>query len=482
MDENVVFQQEGTPVQPTAQPEPQPQVPVVTNPETVQTVPANTLEPSLPPLSSSSLIPTLIKAFLGIVLLVILFFVLSRLVLPLLKPKNEKVTLVYWGLWEGENVMKAVISDFEKDNKNIAVDYKKQDIKQYRDRLMTQTQNKNGPDLFAFHNTWLPMVEKILLPLPNDVISSKDFQAEYYPTVKEDLVKNGGLYGLPSQIDTLALFINTDMFKAAGIEAPKTWDDFATLSRKLTVKDESGKIKTAGAAMGTFDNITHAPDIISLLFVQNGASIKNLAQNLQNAADALSFYSSFANKDSNVWDDSLDPSSLAFAKGNLGMYFGYSWDIFTMKAINPELNFAVYEVPHLPNRNMTIASYWAAGVSIKTKHQKEALLFMKFLAKKETQQKLFTESAKTRLFGQLYARVDLANLLKDNQLIYPFVSQAPNAVSSFFASDTFDNGLNSQMNSYLGNTVRSVLDNTSPQSAVETLSAGVSQVLKQYGQ
>ncbi len=498
MDENVVFKKDGESSQSVDGQAPQVQPSPVSSPASLPPITpapeAGTVQPNVPvevpkiqndplgPPPSESLIPTILKVVIGIFLFLVLVFIFSRFVLPLFKGKSEKVTLTYWGLWEGENIMKTVFSDFEKENKNISVVYKKEDIRDYRDRLTTQVQNGNGPDIFLFHNTWLPMVSKLLIPLPNDIISSKDFQSIYYPSAKEDLVANGAIYGLPTGTDTLSLFINLDILKAGGVEVPKTWDEFSDVARKLTVKDEMGKIKTAGAALGTFDNVTHASDVVSLLFVQNGANIKNLSQNPQNASDALSFYASFVKDGANVWDGTLDPSVLAFAKGNLAMYFGYSWDIFTIKSINPELNFSIFDTPHLPNRNFTIASYWAQGVSIKSKHQKEALLLMKFLSKKETMQKLFTETSKTRLFGEPYARVDLADTLKDNKLVYPFVSQAPNAVSSFFASDTYDNGLNNQMNSYLGNAVRSVLGNTSPQSAVETLSAGVSQVLKQYGQ
>ena len=152
-----------------------------------------------------------------------------------------------------------------------------------------------------------------------------------------------------------------------------------------------------------------------------------------------------------------------------------------MKTANADLNFEVHPVTRLPGRSMTIASYWAEGVSAKSKHQKEAMEFLAFLAKRQTQQKLFTEASKTRLFGEPYSRLDLAESLKNNTYLYPFVSQAKNAKSSFFAGDTYDNGLNSQMNTYLGNAVRSVTSNTSAESAVETLSQGVAQVLQQYG-
>lgn len=427
---------------------------------------------------------TAVKIIIGIVIIVALIFIIFSFILPLFKKSStSKVDLIYWGLWEDDNIIQPIIEDFRRENPNITIDYVKQDIKQYRQKLNTRAKNNTGPDVFVFHNTWLPMLSDLLLPLPNSTITKNEFKNFFYGVAEKDLIKNGAIYGIPMEIDTLSLYINSDLFKAAGLNPPINWDDFIKVARSLTVVDETGKIKTSGAALGSYDNITHAPDIISLLLLQNGADLKNLSSTAKKASDALTFYTSFAIGEQKVWDSSLDPSILAFSKGNLAMYFGYSWDFFAIKAMNPELSFKIYQVPHLPGVNTTVASYWAVGVSSKSKYQKEALLFLKFLAKAETAEKLFTMASKTRAFGEPYARKDMAAKLSNNPIVSPFISQANDAQSSFFASDTYDEGLNSQMNAYLGNAVRSVIsNNTSAESAIATLAQGVSQVLKQYGQ
>lgn len=469
MDENTVFQK-AEPIQPTA-------------PELGQPPPAPVVPPSEIDLEDEgpSFFSTAIKIGIVIIVILAIAFLVFRFVIPQFsKQKSQKVSLTYWGLWDDKNTMQAIISDFQRKNPNITVSYVKEDIKQYRERLQKRTELGTSPDVFRFHNTWMPMLSEILLPLPNDIVNTSEFKKTYYPVIADDLIKKGAIYGIPVGIDTLALFVNTEILNSATQKVPQTWDDFINVARALTVKDETGRIKTAGASLGTFDNINHAPDIVSLLLVQNGANLSDLLKTSQAASDALNFYTSFAKGEGNVWDVTLDPSIIAFSKGTLAMYFGYSWDIFLIKAANPTLAFEVYSVPHLPGRSMTIASYWADGVSAKSKHQKEAYLFLKFLKEKDTAQKLYSEASKTRLFGTPYARVDLTDTLKDNKLVYPFVSQANNAVSTFFASDTFDDGLNSESNAYLGNAVRSVLDNTSPESAIETLYKGVSQVLEKY--
>lgn len=479
MDQNnVVFENPQSTFQPP--PQPSPVIPPAVPPQPPENPPPL---PSPPPNSSvMASIPLWAKTLLGVVGLIILVLIILLVFRRGPSRSEEKVTLEYWGLWEDSNIMQSVFADFEKQHPNISIDYKKEDPKQYSQRLLTRIQNGTGPDIFRFHNSWISVFQPVLLPLSTDAITAEDFKKSFYPVAQQDLVKNGAIYGIPLEIDTLSLFVNNSIFKAAGAIVPTTWEAFANTARTLTVKDENGKIKTAGAALGTFDNITHAPDIISLLFIQNNVDMKDLEKTKKNAVDTFNFYTSFAKDQGNVWDGTLDQSFIAFYKGNLAMFFGYSYDYFTLKNLNPTLDFQAYAVPHLPGRSITIASYWAEGVSAKTKHQKEAMLFMHFLAQKETEQKFFTLESKSRLFGEPYAHVALADSVKDNQFVAPFVSQAQNAASTLFSGETYDTIINAPLNGYLGNAIKSLFVDVAPESAVDTLFQGVSQVLSKYGQ
>jgi len=424
------------------------------------------------------------KVLIGVAAIVIIIIIIIIILLP--KGQQAKhVTLQWWGLWEDSSTMQPIISDFEKAHPNITVEYTKNDPDQYLDRLQTRIQNGNGPDIFIYHNTWLPALTSDLSPLSTDVITPDTFKAAYYPVMQQDLTQNGALYGIPQEGDSLALFVNPSLFEAAGVQVPSSWDDFVKAAKQLTVKDPSGKIKTAGAALGTYDNINHAPDIISLLFLQQGVQMNDFSNSASNESQALQFYTSFSQGQDDVWDATLDNSLLAFSKGNLAMYFGYSWDVFAVQKLNPNLQFKIYPVPNLYGKSTTVASYWVNGVSAKSSNQTEAMEFMQFLAQKSTAQEFYTETAKTRPFGEPYARKDLQDSLKENQLVYPFVSQLNDAGSSFFASNTDDGdtGINTEMNSYLQAAINSIITNgNAPDAAVSDLDNGVTQVLQKYGQ
>jgi ABC-type glycerol-3-phosphate transport system substrate-binding protein len=474
MDENVIF--DNTQPSPEVPAQEQGGAPSITDPNAAAVVP-DSIAPSGNGLKK--------KLIIGIIILFIVIFLIFLLI-P--KGKAEKdVKLVWWGLWEDSNVMQEIINDFHKTHPHITIEYIKEDPSQYQERLLAHIKTGDGPDIFRFHNTWYPMLSSVLAPLSSDVITPSEFQKVFYPVMQKDLTQNGAIYGIPMGADCLALFVNTDMFEKAGYPVPTNWVEFQKVAIDLTSIDkDTNKIVKSGAAMGTYANITHAPDIIALLFAQKGIDMKNFANSAANQSDALQFYLSFSqNNKSPVWNSDVDESWLAFSRGNLAMYFGYSWDVFRILEQNKDLSFKIYPVPgNEGSSNTTIASYWVEGVSNKSLNQKEALAFMHYLAQKETAQKFYTNTAKTRKFGEPYARVDLADTVKQDPFVYPFVTQLKNASSLIFASDTHDgeNGINSTANNYLKDAINGIImDNKTIETVTVTLDSGIAQIMQKYG-
>lgn len=410
-----------------------------------------------------------------------LAFSFWKFALPLLPSiiKPGGITLTYWGLWEDENILKPLFEEYSKSHRGVKINYVKQSPTEYRERLQTALSQGKGPDIFRFHNTWVPMLKTELSPVPSSVFNPGDFQKTFYPVAVNDLVSGGTIYGLPLEIDGLALLYNDDIFKGAGVSPPTGWNELQKAAIKLTVKDTQQRIQTAGIALGTTNNIDNWSDVLAEMFLQNGADLKNPQG--KSAEDAMFFYTSFAQGGNKTWDETLPPSTLAFAQGKAAMIFAPSWQIINIKAKNPQLNFKVLPLPQLPGINVTWASYWVEGVAAKSPRQAEAWEFLKYLSQKETLVKLYTEASKTRLFGEPYSRQDLAQSLKDDPYVGPYIQQAPCAQSFYLSSKTFDNGINEKMIKYLEDAVNSVNRGVSPRSALETATAGFKQVLATYG-
>lgn len=422
---------------------------------------------------------------LGIlVLLTLLFFVLRQFLGRIAAPEEAK--LVYWGLWEDTPVVEGVIKEYEAQNQNVKITYIKQSKEDYRERLENSLARGNGPDIFRYHNTWVPMFSTHLSSLPPEVMNAADYQQVFYPVASDTLRNGANIVGIPLMFDGLALYINEDIFTSEGKTPPITWDELRTLARQLTIKDEAGRIERSGAALGITSNVDHWQDILALMLLQNGASFSNPTGQL--AEDALAFFTIFTSSDK-IWDESLPSSTQAFAAGKLAMYFGPSWRAFEIKRANPSLRFKTVPVPQLPKAtsgttNITWASFWAEGVWNNSKHKEEAWKFLSYLASKEVLQKMYREASKTRLFGEIYPRQDMANLLQSDPIVGPFVAQAPNAESWYLTSRTFDGptGVNSRISAYYEDAINAINKNNARASEVlPTVAQGVAQVLQSYG-
>lgn len=393
---------------------------------------------------------------------------------------TSPVTLTYWGTTIDAKSMEPVIADFHKQYPYITVTYSQEDLVGYQDRLIARIPAGAGPDIYEYHVSWLPMFKHMLLPL-NSIITPSDIKANYYKVVSDDLVHDNMVYGIPLGIDTLSLFVNEDILRASGLLAPTTWKQFSDTAYIVTVKDTNKKIKIAGAALGTFSNIIYAPDIISALLVQNGSDPLTIGQHIQQTIDTLTFYTSFVHMDTSVWDDTLDVSKTAFAKGTLGMYLGYIRDIPDIKGMNPRLNFAVYQLPHLPGRHITTASYFAEGISSQSHYSNAAKLFINYLNKKDTQQKLYESEVRNQSIPLAPVQPALAKIASGDNYLSIVGVQAADAVSSIFVGETGDtSGIDAQMNSYLQNIVAAQINNQVDADNVSTVTQGISTVLSKY--
>ena len=396
---------------------------------------------------------------------------------------QPKTNLTYWGLWETSEIIQPIIDDYQKEHPNVVIKYEWQNQNQYRQRLESALQKEGGPDIFRFHNTWTPMFKNNLSPIPADIYDNKTFESTFYTVAQKDLRSEGSYIGIPLEIDTLVLYYNENLLRSAGItNPPTTWKELEDQALKIRSPKGFGKIDIAGAALGNASNVDHWSDIISLMIMQTGANPKNPSGT--EAESALTYYTYFT-KVQSVWDDSLDNSTLAFAKEKLGFYFGPSWRYFEIKNINPNLKFSISPVPQLETTKVNYASYWAEGVNKLSKNSKEAWDFLKYLSSKPVMRKLYDLEASLgkRAFGEPPSRVDMKEDFVNDKEVSVILSQADSADSFFAASFTHDGetGLNSRVIKYFEDAINSVLQGKTSTEAVSTLNSGLSQVLPTYG-
>lgn len=349
----------------------------------------------------------------------------------------QAITLNYWRVFDGPDAFSDIIANYKVIHPNITINYRKLRYEEYEDALLNALAEDRGPDILSIHNTWIKKYENKLAPMPSAITlayqeetgaikketinvlrtyntpSLKNIKDNFVDTVFNDVVLNTNeIYGLPLSVDTLALYYNRDLFNNAGItQAPLYWNtDFQQNIKKLTKQDPVQGITQSGIALGGDTNITRFSDILSVLMMQNGATMLENNQVLFNAIpaatkstnynpglEALRFYIDFANPGKEVysWNDDMPNSLDMFINGKLAMMFGYSYQLADIKAGAPKLNFSISKLPQIENSPLEInfANYWVEGVSKKSLYQNEAWDFIIFATKAE-QVKSYLEVSK----------------------------------------------------------------------------------------
>ncbi|MEK7680738.1 MAG: extracellular solute-binding protein, partial [Patescibacteria group bacterium] len=198
------------------------------------------------------------------------------------------VTVEYWTVFDDVDALQSLLAKYRADRPYVSVNLRQISSEEFNSRLLEALAEDKGPDIISIRNRWVKNYQSKLATMPasvkdtvvrvekttlgtNTVVKSSDvilptalqIDREYVSAVKNDVIVNGKIYGLPLSLDTMALYYNKDLFDKAGIpEPPKNWEEFQSAAKKLTKYDKkTGKILQFGAALGTGKNIAGFDDL-----------------------------------------------------------------------------------------------------------------------------------------------------------------------------------------------------------------------------
>jgi multiple sugar transport system substrate-binding protein len=206
----------------------------------------------------------------------------------------------------------------------------------------------------------------------------------YYPALETPFdCSDGTVYGIPKDWNSLGLFYNTDMFKAAGLSDPTSWSwtDLQTNAKKLTTIGATTASSVYGVALPA-----DASRFGAFLFANGGQMLsadgKSAAFNNTVGQAAATFYTSFETAKSGVMPSDIGAGwdGEAFGKGEVAMTFEGGWMIPYMSSTFPKINYAIAPLPSAPTggrSNLVYTNGWAASAS--TKHADAAWKLVQFL-------------------------------------------------------------------------------------------------------
>lgn len=271
-------------------------------------------------------------------------------------------SVVIWGTLEQDQAEYLLEAMRTQNDALQDVNYVEQDPRTYEQDLLNAMASGQSPDLFLVSETQLGAFEDKILAIPYSYVSQSEFVSSYIDEGQMFLVPNGSL-ALPFLVDPLVMYWNRDLFGTAGVaKAPEHWNDFLELAPKINAFDNRQNISRSVVALGAYQNVTHAKEILSTLMMQagdpivartaQGKLVPTLGQNTSGtnpAESALRFYTEFSNpsKTTYSWNRALPESKEAFVGGQLAVYFGFASELAEIEDRNPNLRVGVAKMPQL---------------------------------------------------------------------------------------------------------------------------------------
>ncbi len=314
------------------------------------------------------------NSFQTIILGIFGFFIIAGLLtVALVKQKGgpDVVSLSIWG-----SVPQAAVADVLRStftSETLKVSYRAVPEESLDQTLLEALAAGRGPDMVLLPLELLSRYKDKLQLIPYGTYTERTF--------KDSFIQEGdlflfpkGIIALPFYLDPLVMYFNRDLLDEAGVAVPpKYWDEFISLAKKLTVRDEDGNISRSAVALGEFRNVQYAKEILATMFLQSGNPIITTDSSGTHAtlgqtgiSSILDFYTEFANprKPDYSWNRALPNSKNLFLSSRLGVYFGLGSEYNELRKGNPNLDFDVALFPRPRNQSVGIVYGKLTGVSV----------------------------------------------------------------------------------------------------------------------
>ncbi|MFJ8695517.1 ABC transporter substrate-binding protein [Streptomyces roseolilacinus] len=247
---------------------------------------------------------------------------------------SGKGTITFWDNNGGVRtaVWQEIIKDFEAKNPDIKVKYVPIPSEDVQSKYDTAIAGGGLPDVGGVGAAYLAnMVAQNALDPVGERIEGSSLKGKLVPGMVESVKSAGGrgdeMYSVPTSASNGVVYYRTDLFKAAGLPAPTTWDAFYAAAGKLTdaknnkfgytIRGGSGSIAQALDAMYGQSGITE--------FWKGDKTTVNDPKNVAALGKYVGLYKKATpeadvNNDFKKMNAQFDSGSIAMMNHNLGSY------------------------------------------------------------------------------------------------------------------------------------------------------------------
>ncbi|MCU1392830.1 MAG: hypothetical protein JWM34_1258 [Ilumatobacteraceae bacterium] len=307
-----------------------------------------------------------------------------------------------------EAIVKTLISSYQ-DGGGSKIDFQDIPYSDYFTKLGTALEAGNGPCVFQLPANIINEFQARgqLAPVPDSVMTTAQMEDTFTAPSINLLKIDGKYYGMPTDVQTMLLFYNDDLFKAAGLDPTKdftTWDEFEQAAIKLT-KASGGTMSQAGV------DITSSPyewyySALALAF--KGGFVDDSTQQVLYGSDPG--YQVWQRLTDLVTKDKVDDPEFLADQSKFGAGFaGMTLKEYTFNGVyklsNPDLHFSVHLPPPVADTQYGDAgsTSWSYVVNSACKDQGAAWAWVSYLTSAASEKVWIKDG------GELPARKALLN-------------------------------------------------------------------------
>lgn len=153
--------------------------------------------------------------------------------------------------WQHQSDARAkIVQDFVDGYGDATIDFQSIPYESYFQKLGAALEAGNGPCVFQLPANIIGEFydRGELAPVPESVMSTADIESAFTPASIGLLKIEGEYYALPTDVQTMMLFYNDELFEEAGLDPSKdfeTWDELVDAAEKMT-KTSGDKMTQAG--------------------------------------------------------------------------------------------------------------------------------------------------------------------------------------------------------------------------------------------
>jgi raffinose/stachyose/melibiose transport system substrate-binding protein len=307
------------------------------------------------------------------------------------KKAEETIT---WMFWDDINATEDLMSKeyaetikrFNEADNGYHCEVSTTNLEEYDTKVNALIASNQMPDVIICNpgpNMTQYVEADVLMDLTDILNSDKEWYDSFTNSIFERLTYDGKIYGVPTNFASACVFYNTEIFKEAGVEVPKTWTEFMDVCEKIRKAGYSPLSVSASTAWclsmiaGYLCDREGGP--ANLEGIADG-SVKWTDESFVNAAKKLVELSKYFQP--TYVGDSNDQATASFYNGESAMLVQGSWAIAQINGNAPDMQekCGIFQFPGIeggadPNR--WIVKTDNLLVSKNTKHKDASIALLK---------------------------------------------------------------------------------------------------------